>query len=94
MVSGQCPAPEPAAATQLGLEGWLRPLQQALQLEADRGFADLMGRRETFSAFLLRELSCPPFPLPVHQQQALAELSQAYGTYADLSLAAHDLMSS
>ncbi len=87
MVSGQCPAPEQAAATQLGLEGWLRPLQQALQLEADRGFADLMGRRETFSAFLLRELSCPPFPLPVHQQQTLAELSQAYGAYSDLTLA-------
>jgi len=87
VVSGQCPAPEPAAAPQLGLEGWLRPLQQALQLEADRGFADLMGRRETFSAFLARELSSPPFPLPVHQQQALAELSQAYVSYADLSLA-------
>ncbi|MFM7312755.1 MAG: DNA helicase RecG, partial [Cyanobium sp.] len=87
MVSGQCPAPEPAAGAQLALEGWLRPLQQALQLEADRGFQDLQGRREAFSTFLGRELAGVPQPLPPHQRQALAELAQAYGTYGDLSLA-------
>jgi signal transduction histidine kinase len=42
------------------LETWVRTLQQALQLEVDRGFADLMGRQERFSAFLSRNLRHPP----------------------------------
>ena len=87
MVSGQCPAPEPTAAAQLALESWLRPLQQALQLEADRGFGDLQGRRDTFSVFLARELGRPPIPLAAHQQQALAELVQQFQAYGALSLA-------
>ena len=87
MVSGQRPAPDPAAAAQLKLEAWLRPLQQALQLEADRGFGDLQGRRETFSAFLARALLEPPLPLPQQQGQALNQLAEAYGTYASQGLA-------
>jgi len=89
VVSGQCPAPEPApaAVSRLTLEGWLRPLQQALQLEADRGFADLQGRRETFSAFLSRELQQAPQPLPAHQRAALGELAEAFSRYPDQSLA-------
>ena len=87
MVSGQRPAPDPAAAAQLTLEAWLRPLQQALQLEADRGFGDLQGRRETFSAFLARALLEPPLPLPPRQSQALAQLAEAYVAYADRDLA-------
>jgi len=89
VVSGQCPAPEPApaAVSQLALEAWLRPLQQALQLEADRGFMDLQGRRETFSAFLGRELQQPPQPLPEHQRLALAELAEAFALYPAHTLA-------
>ena len=87
MVSGQRPAPEPAAAAQLTLEAWLRPLQQALQLEADRGFGDLQGRRETFSAYLGRALREAPLVLPPRQQQALAQLADAYGAYSGQGLA-------
>ena len=46
-----------------GLEcflAWLRPLQQSLSLEADRGFLDLQGRHERFHAFLSRQLATPP----------------------------------
>jgi ATP-dependent DNA helicase RecG len=86
VVSGQRPAPDPAAASQLTLEAWLRPLQQALQLEADRGFADLQGRRETFSAFLARALLQPPLPLPPRQAQALAQLAEAYAAYSGQGL--------
>ncbi|MFO8237801.1 MAG: ATP-dependent DNA helicase RecG [Prochlorococcaceae cyanobacterium] len=61
-------APDPKAA-----DAWFRALQQALQLEAERGFADLMGRRERFSAFLARSLSHPPVGLrPDSSGQALA----------------------
>jgi ATP-dependent DNA helicase RecG len=87
VVSGQRPAPEPAAAAQLTLEAWLRPLQQALQLEADRGFGDLQGRRETFSAYLGRALREAPLVLPPRQQQALAQLADAYGAYGGQGLA-------
>lgn len=87
MVSGQRPAPEPDAAAGLTLDPWLRPLQQALLLEAERGFPDLQGRRDTFSTFLARELRQPPLELAPHQQQALAQLAEAYGAYGERSLA-------
>ncbi|MEY4298441.1 MAG: ATP-dependent helicase RecG, partial [Cyanobacteriota bacterium] len=89
MVPGQCPAPEPApaAVSQLTLENWQRPLQQALLLEADRGFADLQGRRETFSAFLSRELQQAPQPLAAHQRAALVELAEAFRQYPAQTLA-------
>jgi RecG-like helicase len=61
-------APDPAAT-----DAWFRTLQQALQLEAERGFTDLMGRRERFSAFLARSLGQPPTGLrPDGAEQALA----------------------
>ncbi len=61
-------APDPAAT-----DAWFRTLQQALQLEAERGFTNLMGRREHFSAFLARSLGQPPPGLrPDGTEQALA----------------------
>ncbi len=39
--------------------GWFRTLQQALQLEAERGFTNLVGRREQFNSFLARSLRQP-----------------------------------
>lgn len=70
------------------LETWVRTLQQALQLEVDRGFADLLGRRERFSAFVARSLRQPPEParhlpgaavLAGDTQQRLAAAFAGYG---------------
>ena len=80
MVSGQCPQLDP-----LSLQAWLRPLQQGLQLEADRGFANLQGRRELFHSFLSRSLRQPPQPLPPHQQNLLEQLAGQFDTYPDQS---------
>jgi ATP-dependent DNA helicase RecG len=65
----------------------MRPLQQALQLEADRGFGDLQGRREQFSTYLARELGAAPSGLDQRRTAALLELAQAFATYGDQSAA-------
>ncbi len=69
------------------LEAWLRPLQQALQLEADRGFDNLQGRRERFHAFLARELRMHPGSVTPPQGQALVELAGDFDGYPELTLA-------
>ena len=85
MVSGPCPQPETGGGSSLSLQDWLRPLQQGLQLEADRGFGNLQGRRESFQTFLCRSLSQPPAGLAPHQLQLLEQLASQYGQYAELS---------
>jgi len=90
VVPGQCPAPEPPGESlgqSQGVEAWLRPLQQGLQLEADRGFGNLEGRRERFSAFLERALRQHPSGLPPHQSQALEQLAAGFERYGQESLA-------
>jgi ATP-dependent DNA helicase RecG len=62
-------------------------LQQALQLEADRGFENLQGRRERFHAFLARELRQHPGIVTPPQAQALGELAGAFDAYPEQSLA-------
>jgi len=62
-------------------------LQQGLQLEADRGFGNLQGRREHFDAFLYRNLSQPPEGLPPHQQRLLEQLAAQFAGYAELQQA-------
>ncbi|MFN5163064.1 MAG: DNA helicase RecG, partial [Cyanobacteriota bacterium] len=42
------------------LEAWCRPLQQACQLELDRGCPDMKGRQETYSGFVTRMLAAAP----------------------------------
>lgn len=59
-------------------------LQQALQLEADRGFGDLQGRRETFSAFLSRECMEHAAQLPGADQAPLRALAETFARYPDL----------
>jgi ATP-dependent DNA helicase RecG len=66
---------------------WARPLQQALELEADRGFGNLQGRREQFSRFLARQCGDPPAGLPRVDQGALAQLADDYLLYDSLSQA-------
>jgi ATP-dependent DNA helicase RecG len=61
-------------------------LQQALQLEADRGFENLQGRRERFHAFLARELRQHPNSVTPPQGQALVELAGAFDSYPEQSL--------
>ena len=87
MVSGPCPQPDTGGGSVLSLPAWLRPLQQGLQLEAERGFGNLQGRREPFQAFLSRSLREAPGPLPPHQQQLLAQLAEQFETYTELSQA-------
>lgn len=87
MVSGPCPQPDSGGGSVLSLPAWLRPLQQGLQLEANRGFGNLQGRREPFQAFLSRSLREAPGPLPPHQQQLLEQLAQQFETYTDLTQA-------
>ena len=80
------------AAAQAHLETWIRTLQQALQLEVDRGFADLMGRHERFSQFLARSLAHPPEQagsLPVAALLAgdgQRQLARGFAGYGELSV--------
>ena len=66
------------------LETWFRTLQQALQLEADRGYGDLLGRREHFSAFLQRSLAQPSHGLST--SSVGLQLAHQLERYGDLSL--------
>jgi ATP-dependent DNA helicase RecG len=70
-----------------GLRAWSEPLQKAAQLEADRGFADLQGRFDTFSGFVQRSLGDPPEGLAQEDWQQLQTLREEFGRYPELSLA-------
>ncbi len=91
MVAGQPihptdPSLSPMAAA---LRQWLATLQQALQLEVDRGFQDLQGRRERFSVFLERSCRQPPAELsvqPAELPRQLIELADGFARYGELSL--------
>ena len=69
------------------LQSWLAPLQQGLQLEADRGFSNLQGRQDTFAAFLRHQLRQVPLSLEPREQEQLADLLRRYDSYESLSLA-------
>ncbi|MEB3235159.1 MAG: ATP-dependent DNA helicase RecG [Cyanobacteriota bacterium] len=77
---------EPSAGLERQLHVWMLPLQQGLQLEADRGFANLQGRHDTFAAFLRQQLQAAPIPLQPAERERLAELQAGYGRYETLSL--------
>ena len=70
-----------------GLNAWSGPLQQGLQLEADRGFENLQGRQETFAAFLSRNLAAVPIALEPGEAEQCGVLLMAYQRYGELSLA-------
>ena len=69
------------------LQAWLKPLQQALQLEAERGFGDLKGRQERFSGFVARTLAEPLAGITQPQRQGLEDLAKGLASYGELSLA-------
>ena len=85
MAAGHQPSPEPAELP--GLEAWLRALQQALQVEADRGFIDLKGRQTCFSSFVVQQLQIRPQDLPAEALQRLLDLSAGFQSYGELPLA-------
>lgn len=62
------------------------PLQQACRLEAERGFLDLQGRQETFSAFVSRCLASPPPELDSRSRLVLQPLSAAFAGYKGAEL--------
>jgi ATP-dependent DNA helicase RecG len=67
-------------------------LQQALQLEVERGFENLQGRRERFHAFMARELRVHPGSVTPPQGQALVELAGAFDAYPERSLASRQTL--
>ena len=85
------PARTDAPVALASLESWIRTLQQALQLEVDRGFTDLMGRQERFSQFLARSLREPPpeacslrGAARVFGGDSQQRLAEAFAGYGDL----------
>lgn len=79
--------PSPASAESAALEPWLQPLQQALGLEAARGFANLKGRQSCFSAFLAQQLQQGPQGLPAAELERVLALREGFLRYDELSLA-------
>ena len=79
--------PSPASAEPAALEPWLQPLQQALELEAARGFANLKGRQSCFSAFLAQQLQQGPQGLPAAELERVLALREGFLRYDELSLA-------
>ena len=68
------------------LEAWCSLLHQAAQLESERGFQDLQGRRERFSAFLCRSLQeAEDWELPLPPAAELRSLREGFAGYADHS---------
>lgn len=70
--------------------GWITTLQQALQLEVERGFENLQGRRERFSLFLERQCRQPPEELIRRVPEAapaLIALAELFASYDTLPLA-------
>lgn len=75
------------AAAAAGLDSWLRTLQQALQLEVQQGFNDLMGRRQRFSAFMAASLDAPPAGVEGADTERLAAIRAGFLGYGNLSVA-------
>lgn len=63
---------------------WSR-LQKALELEAERGFGDLVGREHRFSEFLHLSLKEPPSELAQPEQERLRDMASRFSRYPDLS---------
>ncbi len=61
------------------LLSWLRPLQQALSVEVEHGFINLLGRDETFHSFMARKLISPPHIK--HNKSILCRLEELANEY-------------
>ncbi len=66
------------------LDSWCARLQQAAQLESDRGFQDLQGRQERFSGFLCRSLQeAAAWGTALPPAAELNSLHQGFAGYAE-----------
>jgi ATP-dependent DNA helicase RecG len=83
----QARRPGPDAAGSLSASAWADPLTQALRLEAEKGFGDLMGRAQRFSAFAAARWQEAPPALSPEERREAEEFARAFAGYGDLSLA-------
>eukprot|EP00808_Paulinella_micropora_P006580 g67082.t1 len=73
------------------LEHWLEPLEKALRMEAKRGYNNMQGREEVFSAFIYRSLTDQTAPLSQEQRRSLSFITQQFQDYGLLSPLARKL---
>jgi ATP-dependent DNA helicase RecG len=65
---------------------WVR-LQKALSVEAERGYADLVGNQFRFSEFLCLSLGKPPRNVAAGDKLQWHDIAQKFASYGDLSSA-------
>jgi ATP-dependent DNA helicase RecG len=65
---------------------WVR-LQKALSVEAERGYADLIGNQFRFSEFLCLSLGKPPRNVAAGDKMQWHDIAQKFASYGDLSSA-------
>lgn len=65
---------------------WVR-LQKALSVEAERGYADLVGNQFRFSEFLCLSLGKPPRNIATGDKMQWHDIAQKFASYGDLSSA-------
>jgi ATP-dependent DNA helicase RecG len=76
--------PERPNREPIDLEAWCLRLQQAAQLESERGYGDLQGRQERFSAFISRSLAeAIQDPAAMPPADGLQQLARAFLTYGE-----------
>jgi ATP-dependent DNA helicase RecG len=63
---------------------WVR-LQKALSLEAERGYADLVGNQFCFSEFLCLSFGKPPRNVAAGDKMQWHDIAQKFAGYGDLS---------
>lgn len=65
---------------------WVR-LQKALSVEAERGYADLVGNQFRFSEFLCLSLGKPPRHIATGDKMQWHDIAQKFASYSELSSA-------
>jgi ATP-dependent DNA helicase RecG len=68
----------------MGELDWVR-LQKALSVEAERGYADLVGNQFRFSEFLCLSLGKPPRNVAAGDKMQWHDIAQKFASYGDLS---------
>lgn len=63
---------------------WVR-LQKALSIEAERGYADIIGNQYRFSEFLCLSLGKPPRNIPTEDRIQWHDIAQKFSVYGNLS---------
>ncbi len=67
-------------------DDWIKPIKQSLLLESEHGFSNLLGRKETFHAFVSRALNhFPEIQASLLVQERLENLSKAFLKYPSIS---------